>query len=271
MFLSFQHLISSLRRLYRVVIFHLIYDTPFQRLLTITQSPRGAKYSSFLLSCYDFVVWQINSPVCWGIEVSTITSRYASCAGTKHADVGPGTGFFLPGSPLVRDLSVIDFNPEALTKVMDKLLASNQLSRQLASLHRYQADMMETDPFKDPSISGPPFYWIKEGEFDSVGANFVIHCVKGSGDAEGIKGKEVFFRNAAKLLKPGGCFFGSTIVNVEDFFKENQRGAEIMGRFNTSGIFHNTDDTLDTLREVLGTHFDDVTVELVGSDRKSVV
>ncbi|GMI05142.1 hypothetical protein TrRE_jg2674, partial [Triparma retinervis] len=237
----------------------MIYDTPFFGLLTITASPRGAKYSKFLLSCYDFVVWEINSPICWGIEAETIRSLYASNAGNTHADIGPGTGFFLPGSPRVRDLTVLDFNSEALTMVKDRILPSNQLT----ALHRFMVDMMEPDPFVDPSIAGPPFTWIEVNKFDSVAANFVVHCIKTRGSGEGgvnsgiAGGKEVFFTNVAKLLKPGGCFFGSTIVN-EPGGGFNKRGAEVMGRFNGSGIFHNVDDTQADLREVLERHFDDV-------------
>ena len=206
--------------------------------------------------------WAINSPICWGIEASTIASLYASNAGQKHGDIGPGTGFFLPGSPLVRDLTVFDFNTESLFMVKDKLLPPNQLT----SLHLFMADMMESNPFIDPSISGPPFTWIKEGSFDSVAANFVVHCLKEqAGEGGGIKGKEVFFTNVVKLLKPGACFFGSTIVNEQDFFKDCKRGTEIMRRFNGNGIFHNINDTQADLREVLERHFDSVTCDLVGA------
>jgi len=216
---SFSDAVSTVAYCYRVCLFYLFYYTPFKCFLNATQTPRGAKYPDTLLDVYDVVVWEVNAPLCWGIEPSQILDLYASCLGERHLDIGPGTGKFLFQAVTkkvvhLKDLSLFDFNTISLFRCKKRLNVRN-LSVPTLNVRLFAGDIMESDPFLNPSISGPPYEWIEPNEFDSVSANFVLHCINKN---DGIPSKEALFLNVSKVLKAGEVGRGAMrrAVNAND-------------------------------------------------------
>ena len=120
------------------------------------------------------------------------------------------------------------------------------------------------------------------GIFQSVAANFLFHCLRGSN----LYDKRNAFRNCASLLDPrDGVFFGSTILGKEmlDDDQDNTTatttttttavggGGEmtttamrILRDFNNVGVFDNLGDSFQDLQDILRTIFEDVEVQRVG-------
>jgi len=100
------------------------------------------------------------------------------------------------------------------------------------------------------------------GLYESLGLNFVLHCV--SPDAGlGPLAKGVAFQHLKALLAPGGVVFGSTILG--DGAEHTSFGTTVMDGFNANGIFANRLDTAEDLSGSLSVAFAAFEVARVGS------
>lgn len=95
------------------------------------------------------------------------------------------------------------------------------------------------------------------GAFDSVGINYLLHCVPGS-----IESKSVAFDNLKPLMSPGAVLFGSTLL--QGGVPRNWLARRVMNAYNRKGIFSNRHDDLDGLTRALNQRFREVSVEVVG-------
>ena len=93
--------------------------------------------------------------------------------------------------------------------------------------------------------------------FDSVGINFLFHCVPGS-----IVEKAIAFDHLKKLMNPGCRVFGSTIL--QEGVPRSWAARKLMDIYNKKGIFANSDDDLAGLESGLSNRFDNVVTEVVG-------
>jgi hypothetical protein len=102
------------------------------------------------------------------------------------------------------------------------------------------------------------------GKFQSVGANFLFHCLHGSSLYDKIDA----FRNCASLIHPKkGVFFGSTILGkemLEDETNAGETAMRVLRDFNTVGVFGNMGDSLQDLEDILLDMFEDVDVSQIG-------
>jgi hypothetical protein len=100
--------------------------------------------------------------------------------GAHHLDVGPGTGYFLDVAdlPQLRRLVLIDPNPAVL----------DHAGRRLA---RFDPVLLEAN------VVVPIDH---RGGVDSVGCNFVLHCLPGT-----LGEKAEAIANLTRLLRPGVC------------------------------------------------------------------
>ncbi len=80
--------------------------------------------------------------------------------------------------------------------------------------------------------------------FDSVGINFLFHCVPGP-----IAEKAVAFDYLKTVMNPGCRVFGSTIL--QGGVRRGWPARMLMSVYNRKGIFSNKDDTLEDL-DVVG-------------------
>jgi ubiquinone/menaquinone biosynthesis C-methylase UbiE len=177
--------------------------------------------------------------VAWKCPSRRILHHYNEHISSNHLDVGVGTGYFLDrcqyesSSPRV---ALMDPNTNCLE------VASRRIARYKPEV--YQANVLEPIPFDAP-------------KFDSVGLNYVLHCIPGD-----IATKGVAFEHLKALMNPGGILFGATLLH--DGVRRNWLARKVMDRNNKHGIFANVNDSLEGLRSVLSEHLTNSALEVVG-------
>ena len=198
-----------------------------------------AFYTRRSLAIYDAMILGYFSRLAWRCPAARIRAHYDEHASANHLDVGPGTGYFLDHcrwpSPTPR-LALLDANAACLDH------ASKRLAR--FQPERHQASVL------DPVEVDVP-------RFDSVGMNYLLHCLPGT-----IRSKGVVLANLAPLCEPGATVFGATLLSGG--VRRNWFARQVMARNNRVGIFSNEHDDLDGLQTMLGEHLTDVRVDVVG-------
>lgn len=197
-----------------------------------------AAYTPLLLRTYDTIVLRISNRWVWRCPTATLVAHYEANVGVHHIDAGPGTGYFLDVADLPRlgRLVLIDANPVVL----------DHAYRRLA---RFDPELLEANllvPIDHP------------GGADSVGCNYVLHCLPGS-----LEEKAEAIANLTRLLRPGGVLFGSTIL--ADPQEHTAVGRRLMTLYNRKGVFGNATDTRAELERVLARNLADVEIEVHGA------
>jgi len=222
-------------------------------------------YNPGLLDTCDALVWGFNSPFLWRITQEDVKSLYKSNISKHHCEIAVGTGLFLSKdvSNVCKTITLIDLNENSLQSC-EKRIQSTYLNcgkgvdnDNTPVISKLVADIM-VPPEEDSSLS--PL----KGKFQSVGANFLFHCLHGSNFPD----KAIAFRNCASLLDPqDGVFFGSTILGKEMLHDKMNAGKTVMQvlhNFNESGVFGNLGDLMEDLECLLEEIFADVEVWRVG-------
>lgn len=201
---------------------------------------RGANvYSRTALGFYDLIVIKFSNSKAWRCPSRLMLAQYDRCLGRRHLDVGPGTGWYLANAKMPDDaeITLMDLNPNSL----------NSTSARIADVTHRTMVANVLQPL--PASAGP---------FDSIGVNYLFHCVPGSWDAKGIA-----FPHLAKSLTDDGVLFGSTILGKG--VNHNRTGSKLMALYNRKGIFHNLEDDAAGLETSLRRSFRQVTVDVVGT------
>ncbi len=207
----------------------------------------------------DVLVWGLNSPFFWRITLEDIRSLYKSNISQNHCEIGVGTGLLLSKdvSNVCKAITLIDLNDNSLNSCEERIQSTYSYEGETPNISKLVADIMV--PPDEESVLTP-----KRGTFQSVGANFLLHCLHGSS----LRDKEVAIRNCASLLDPkAGVFFGSTILGKEMVLDERNAGEtamQVLTSFNESGVFGNTGDSMEDLEHILKEIFDEVTIWQVG-------
>ncbi|CAO5233768.1 hypothetical protein FAGKG844_190029 [Frankia sp. AgKG'84/4] len=94
--------------------------------------------------------------------------------------------------------------------------------------------------------------------FDSVGVNYLLHCLPG--DLETKAGQ--LLASIRPTMAPDAVLFGSTILATAATVSRPAR--RLLAFYNRKGVFHNVADHAEALDRVLGTAFTHHRVELVG-------
>jgi SAM-dependent methyltransferase len=176
----------------------------------------------------------------WRCPPGRLVRLYDEHVSGRHLDIGVGTGYLLDrcrwptASP---DIMLVDLNPAPLE------VAAKRIARFRPRTHRANA----LEPFGLPA-----------GTFDSVGLNWLLHCLPGT-----MATKAVVFDHCKEVLAPGGVVFGSTILN--EGVRHTPWSRLMMRQLNRDGTFSNLGDDLDTVRTELSRRFDDTHVELAGA------
>lgn len=194
-----------------------------------------AGYTPWFLSTYDRWVLGFMARYVWRSPIPPAVDRYRRHVGQRHLDVGPGTGYFLAESGLPPETEVTLLDPN--TNVLDH--ASRTLDGQM-KLTSVEADVLKPLPV--------------EGAFDSVGLNFVLHCLPGPQTR-----KAAAIRNIAAVLEPDGVLFGGTLLGLSANHSLPARAVIRIG--NWQGGFDCLDDTEQGLRAILEESFENVEVE----------
>ena len=198
-----------------------------------------AFYTKRTLAVYDLAILGFFSRVAWKCPSRRILEHYDRHVSTNHLDVGVGTGYFLDHcrfasrSPRV---ALMDLSPSCLE------VASRRIARYDPEV--YRANVLEPIAFDAP-------------KFDSVGMNYLLHCLPGS-----IQSKGVVFEHLKMLASPGAAMFGATLLH--DGVRRNWLARRVMDRNNAHGIFSNAEDDLDGLRSVLSRQLNEPIVKVIG-------
>jgi SAM-dependent methyltransferase len=199
-------------------------------------------YTPLVLRVYDLFVLGFSNRFVWRCRSSRMLELYESRVGSRHLDVGVGTGWFLDhcGWPVERpQITLLDLNENSLSAASDRI-------RRYAPV-TVQANVLEPVDLGD-------------ARFDSIGLNFLLHCLPGGG-AEW-KAATVA-SNLRPYLVPGGVLFGSTILGRG--VAHNFLGRRLMRLYNRKGIFSNVDDDRQGLEQGLASTLTDVETEVVGA------
>lgn len=197
-----------------------------------------AAYNPLLLAIYDVWVIKFMARAVWKTPIPPVVERYRRHLGSRHLEVGPGTGYCIQkaGPPAGTEITLLDPNPHVL----------KHASRRLASM---APATVEADVMKPLPVDGP---------FDSAALSFVLHCLRGP-----MTNKATAVRNMADVLTPDGVLFGGTVLGSEGSHTRPARA--FLWAFNKRGDFDNLDDTVDGLHGMLGASFRDVEIEVTGS------
>ncbi len=207
---------------------------------------RGAAvYTPLVLAIYDLLVIRFENPFVWMCPSERIINFYNQHISARHLDVGVGTGYFIDKAQIPSPapmIALLDLNPNSLN------FTARRLRRYRPET--YQANVLEPIPYHLP-------------RFDSIGMNFLLHCLPGD-----LKTKGVVFKNLSPFLSPHGVLFGSTILGEGVRF--NPLTKIFMRIYNSSlfpqfRVLHNQHDRLEDLIDALQTYFEYYWTELVGT------
>lgn len=196
-------------------------------------------YDTSFLNGYDLFVHGFCNKYAWKCSTETLVDQYQSLTSANHLEAGVGTGFLIDKTstdPRGQRLGILDFSVNCL-KYSEKRLA------------RYQPELFHKDILKPIETSA--------AKFDSIGINYVLHCVPGTFESKGAA-----FGNLKALLNPGGTFFGSTLLGAD--VPRNLTARTLMASYNRLGLFSNQQDSEVALRAALSNHFDEVHIDIVG-------
>ncbi len=198
-----------------------------------------AVYTKRTLALYDVVVLGVSNHFIWKCPTRRILEHYNRHVTSNHLDVGIGTGYFLDRcrfpttSPRI---ALVDLNADTLD------FASKRIARYKPE--RYRRNVLEPIPFEG-------------SRFDSVGINYLLHCIPGS-----IESKCAALDHLKALMAPGACIFGSTLLHGG--VARSWAAKRLMDVYNRKGVFANRQDDLEGLQRGLARRFSDVSVEVAG-------
>ncbi len=201
--------------------------------------PRSVVVAKVLFALYEHLVLGFSNRFAWKCPTRRLQDLYDRHASANHLEAGVGTGYFLNHcrfASIPSRLVLLDRNTYTLAEV----------ARRLSRYHpeAYGQDLLQ------------PLDGLAPG-FDSVGFNYVLHCLPGTMEA-----KRVVFEHLAHVMNPGAVLFGST--TLYHGVRKNMLARALMATYNAMGIFCSRDDSVEGLRRVLARHFAEVRVELVG-------
>lgn len=198
-----------------------------------------AIYTKRNLAAYDFIVLGVSNRFLWKCPTQKLLDHYNKYVTANHLDVGVGTGYFLNrcnfSSPTPR-VALTDLNSNALE------FAAQRIARYNPETYRHNV----LEPIS-----------LDAKKFDSVGINYLLHCVPGS-----IESKSIAFDHLKALMNPNAVLFGSTLL--QGGVSRNELAKRLMDIYNKKGIFSNRLDDLEGLKRSLSKRFRDVSVEVMG-------
>lgn len=202
--------------------------------------PREPGYKGFkdytprFLKTYDHWVVGFMAPRVWKMGAEPGLDLYRMHMGSRHLDVGPGTGYFIVESspPTDTDLTLIDPNPNVLDHCAKTLAA-------------WEPTMVKANVLEPLPVAGP---------FDSAALTHVIHCLPGP-----MAAKARAIENVAATLTDDGVLFGGTVLGLSG---EHSWPARMFLRLaNLQGGFDNRDDDVEGLQSILRDSFQEVEIE----------
>ena len=210
-------------------------------------------YTTLALRFYDLVVLTLSNALAWRCPTGSVLLPFYQRPlrdSSAHLEIGVGTGYYpaasVPALSKTQRVTLLDLNPATLAYARTRLLRAG---------FRGAIDAVEHNIFRPLSEPEPD---AGSARYDSVALFYVFHCLPG---ALPKKATDVF-ANIVPVLAPGGVVYGSTILGRG--VQHNWLGRRLMGLYNRKGIFGNTADSEEGLREALAACFEEYEVRVVG-------
>ena len=175
---------------------------------------------------YDKFVNEINCEKVWKCSRKHIINNYNSNINYNHLEIGPGTGMFLKKENLnvnLNKLTLVDINNKILNH------SRHNLDSEHSNINSLVYDLFS---YEIPSNI----------EFNSVGINYVLHCVPGNLQTKLDKLIGNLGNNKYNL-------FGASVIC--DPLHMNPIAEYELMFLNAVGIFYNNNDTYEELNEYL--------------------
>jgi len=209
-------------------------------IVTAEQVDAGqAIYTPRALRAYDFVVLGVSNRFLWRCPTPRLVEHYNEHVTANHLDVGVGTGYFLDHCRF----------PTRTPRVALMDLNQNSLDFASARISRYEPETYRRSVLEPIRVDA--------AKFDSVGMNYLLHCIPGS-----IESKSVVFDHFKPLMNPDAVVFGSTLLQGD--VARSWFAKRLMDVYNKKGIFANEADNLAGLKVQLTRHLKEVSIEVVG-------
>ncbi|MEX0819920.1 MAG: class I SAM-dependent methyltransferase [Pirellulaceae bacterium] len=198
-----------------------------------------AVYTPRMLRLYDLLVLGISNRFIWKCPTAKLLQLYDNNISNNHLDVGVGTGYYLDRCRFPTDrprITLLDMN-------------SSCLQAAAARIARYSPTCHAANIFEPLNL--------QDARFDSIGLNYVLHCLPGT-----MQDKFIAVKHLAALLSPGGVLFGATLL--QGGVPRGWPARRLMDLYNRQRIFSNTADDMGTLERGLADTFDSYDLEVVG-------
>lgn len=198
-----------------------------------------AVYTKRSLRLYDLVVLGLTNRLVWKCPTPGLLAHYNKHITANHLDVGVGTGYFLERCRFPSDaprIALLDINRSSLE------FAAARIAQRTPE--KYLRNVLE--PLS-----------IDAANFDSVGVNYLLHCLPGTIDA-----KTVILDHLKAHMNPGAVLFGSTLL--QGGVSRGWAARRLMAFYNRKGIFSNRDDHLQGLEQALTQRFPHVSIQITG-------
>src|SRR5699024_9100523 len=144
-----------------------------------------AVYTKGVLAAYDFVVLGVSNRFLWKCSTQDLVAHYNKHVSANHLDVGVGTGYFLDHCRF----------PSTSPRVALMDLNQNSLDFAARRIARYKPETYRRSILDPIQIDAP--------KFDSLGINYLLHCIPGT-----IESKSIAFEHLRALMNPGAVIFG---------------------------------------------------------------
>lgn len=196
-------------------------------------------YTKPVLNIYDAFVLGFSNDHVWRCPSQQMLELYHQHVSAQHLEIGVGTGYFLDRSRLVAQprITLLDLNPTTLRHTARRI-------RRLTPA-ACVADVLEPLPLAPAS-------------FDSIGLNYVLHCLPTTTAA-----KSALLGELARRLRPGGVLFGSAIMGAG--VPHSVLARLFLATYQRIGAFTNRTDQPVALEGALREHFRSYDLRLVGS------
>jgi len=198
-----------------------------------------AVYTRRSLHLYDFAVLGLTNHLIWNCPTQRLVEHYNKHITANHLDVGVGTGYFLDHCRF----------PSHTPRIALSDINRNSLDFAARRIARHTPETYLRNVLEPISIDA--------ANFDSVGINYLLHCLPGT-----IAAKTVILDHLKALMNPNAVLFGSTLL--QGGVTRSWFASRLMAFYNKKGIFSNQHDDLDGLKQALNQRFHDVSVEIVG-------
>lgn len=173
---------------------------------------KSKNFVSNSLKFYDLAVNKINCKYVWRCSENYIFENYKKNIRRKHLEIGPGTGYFLKkinNSDI--DLTLMDINQPILQ------FSSNNLKTSFSNVKIRNHNIFEKKI---------------EEKYDSIGINYVLHCVPGK--------LEDKIDKLLNNLNKHGILFGATVISdPERLYFLSKLELKALNKFN---VFNNSND-----------------------------